>query len=619
MDNNFLTAKRSSLALCIIVSTTVSFAQKITKNTVSMVSGTVCPLATNYSVSIPKNMGACHIKWTASGGTINGKDDQKAVSVDWSDTPGATASISVTFYGCEKGNPNENAGDSMDELILSVKGQSVPTYYNSLDVDICSKNPVRIQIPPIYVQGTGGIGEPPLQEATYVWTLPSGWAFRGVDSGCTALNSIDIYPTECAKQGNVLVRGAVGGGCQPTGFTSTASISLNVAVPYMKMGPQGAYTGAILGKIEPVSFAATVSPSLQCVSSYKWSFPPGWKSNGQSSPVTTTTNTITITPSGTPSDAGAISVMANLACGGVLTTSSFNVPFIPPQITGPGIVCTRGNFMVQNVAPGVNYSWSSRNSRGLSVVPSSADASTGTFDAMPGFSGNVPVNVNLSFNGNVVSATSKPFVGTPCASISTLIYPSPSRAVNPIGLNAATAYHFKCDPVLGAVSYNWILPSGFSFPNGNGSAAEYITTSSLNGSYTLYCQVINTCGASYTNSLTINITGGTNPTARGGEKGTGGGKKPPITLMAASPLKIKMYPNPTIHSFTLNVMDTTAEQNPVTEYEVRLFDQSSREVLHINSKDAETHIPVDHLPPNLYYILIQSKEGVLKEELLIDH
>lgn len=131
------------------------------------------------------------------------------------------------------------------------------------------------------------------------------------------------------------------------------------------------------------------------------------------------------------------------------------------------------------------------------------------------------------------------------------------------------------------------------------------------------------CGAAYTNSLTINITGGVNPpntgggSTGGGGTGSGGGKKPPIAVMAAPPIKVNMYPNPTIHSFIVNVTDTTTNENPITEYEVHLFDQSSKEVIYIKSTDAETHIPVDHLPPNVYYLVIQSKEGILKEELLI--
>jgi hypothetical protein len=591
------------------------------------VQGAICPNSTMlYHVSIPSDFGLCKIKWKATNGDIIGADNTSKVSVSWSDTPGATATLSVVFESCEDGNTNQGKGDNLSKLILSVKDQAVPTYYNSLNVDFCSKNMVHIQIPHVYVQGTGGIGEPPLQEVLYLWTLPSGWTFTNGSSASTTLNSIDIAPTSCAMPGNVLVKGAIGLGCQGSGFTSTSTISLNGVRPVLTLGPQGGYAGAILGRTDPVTFTATVSPAIQCVTSYTWNYPRGWSYNGnQTYPPVTTSNTITLIPSGTEADAGSVSVLVNLSCGGILITPSYTVPFTPPKVTGPGMVCTSGNFTVQNVAPGVSYAWSSGNTSGLNLVPASAGSSTATFNAVPGFSGNVPVNVNVTFKSNTVSATTTPFVGMPSASITTLIYPSPSRGVNPISLNAAATYYFRCDPVLGASSYNWILPSGFSFLNSNGNPATYITTSSVNGTYTLYCQTVNACGAAYTNSLTINITGGTNPpttgggTTGGGGTGSGGGRKPPIAVMAAPPFKFNMYPNPSIHSFIVNVMDTTVNENPITDYEVRLFDQTSKEVFYIRANSAETHIPVDHLPPNIYYLVIQSKEGILKEELLINH
>jgi hypothetical protein len=591
-------------------------------NSASSLSGTICPQITvQYSINSPAG---CVPHWTPTNGQLTTPNDQGNVSVVWDDKPGATAALSVTFSGCTKSD-NNKLTPTWSALILSVKDQPVPTYYNSLNIDFCAKKQsVHIQIPHVYVQGTGGIGEPPLQEVTYTWKLPSGWYHVNGGSGSTTVNFIDIYPNECAMPGNVIVQGSLVGLCSQAGFTAAATISLNGVRPTLVMGPQGGYAGAILGKTDPVTFTATVSPAIQCVNSYTWTYPRGWSYNGnQTYPAVTTSNTITLIPSGTDADAGPVSVAANLSCGNDLTTMPYTVPFVPPQVTGPGVVCTSGNFTVQNVAPGVSYAWSSGNTTGLNVVPSSAGNSTATFNAVPGFSGNVPVNVNVTFKSNTVTATSNPFVGMPSASIATLIYPSPSRGVNPIGLNAAATYYFRCDPVVGAASYNWILPSGFSFLNSNGNPATYITTTSVNGTYTLYCQAVNMCGAAYTNSLTINITGGVNPpntgggSTGGGGTGSGGGKKPPIAVMTAPPIKVNMYPNPTIHSFIVNVTDTTTNENPITEYEVHLFDQSSKEVMYIKSTDAQTHIPVDHLPPNVYYLVIQSKEGILREELLI--
>lgn len=90
-------------------------------------------------------------------------------------------------------------------------------------------------------------------------------------------------------------------------------------------------------------------------------------------------------------------------------------------------------------------------------------------------------------------------------------------------------------------------------------------------------------------------------------------------LTQTFPQMFPILPTLTLSHFTSAHTVPSADQNPVKEYEVRLFDQSSREVLYIKSADAETHIPVDHLLPNVYYLVIQSKEGILKEELLISH
>ena len=120
--------------------------QTITKNTSSVVSGTVCPgSSTSYSVSIPSNFGTCKIKWTVTNGAINGADNLQNVSVTWSDTPGATSTITVTFSGCANGNPNEGVASSKSELILSVKNQSWGSYGTSVDVDYCTKAEVLLQ------------------------------------------------------------------------------------------------------------------------------------------------------------------------------------------------------------------------------------------------------------------------------------------------------------------------------------------------------------------------------------------------------------------------------------------------------------------------------------------
>ncbi len=129
--------------------------QTITKTTSSNVAGTVCPESgTEYSVSIPSNFGSCKIKWTVTGGVINGADDKPKVSVAWNDVRGLTSTIKVTFAGCAEGNANEGLNDSKSELILSVKDQPFDTFPNVINLDFC--NPPQ-SIPLAFGGGVRGI------------------------------------------------------------------------------------------------------------------------------------------------------------------------------------------------------------------------------------------------------------------------------------------------------------------------------------------------------------------------------------------------------------------------------------------------------------------------------
>lgn len=329
--------KKNFLFLFLLLQMAIlSYSQKITlTSTPPPVDGTVCPeMPTTYKVDVPSGFEKCTIQWSATNDEIT--SSYNTVSVTWHDIPGGEAQLQCKFVGC--GNKNDDTTVTWSALILSVKDQAVPTYYNSLNIDFCAKKqPVHIQIPHVYVQGTGGIGEPPLQEVTYTWKLPPGWYHVNGGSGSTAVNFIDIYPNECAMPGNVIVQGSLAGLCSQAGFTAAATISLNGVRPTLIMGPQGGYAGAILGKTDPVTFTATVSPAIQCVNSYTWTYPRGWSYNGnQTYPAVTTGNTITLIPSGTDADAGPVSVAANLSCGNDLTTMPYTVPFYSSAGHRPG-------------------------------------------------------------------------------------------------------------------------------------------------------------------------------------------------------------------------------------------------------------------------------------------
>jgi hypothetical protein len=266
------------LALCLELS-----AQTITKNTSGPISGTVCPSSyTYYEVSVPSGFGGCQIEWTVTNGDKISQTGPN-VTVQWHDTPGATGTVTATFSNCGSGNEGNNGvTSSLSELILSVKNQAWGSYGNSVNVDYCTKAEVYLTVPRMFVQGTGGIAQPPLTEVSYAWTLPAGW--KEVGTGRTGFfgtstNFITIEPIQCSVPGQVTVYGTLIGSvfCTSSAPSATATISLNGANPVATVGPQAGYTGGSACNTTPVTFYATTSVALGCISSYDWQYPVSWE------------------------------------------------------------------------------------------------------------------------------------------------------------------------------------------------------------------------------------------------------------------------------------------------------------------------------------------------------
>ncbi|MEI9919703.1 MAG: T9SS type A sorting domain-containing protein [Bacteroidota bacterium] len=401
------------LALCLFLSLMfISFyvsSQTITKETPSVINGTVCPTSlTDYKVSIPNNFGSCNIKWTATNGAISGDDNKRTVSVVWSDIPGATATLTVKFSGCGSGNPNEGVTSNKTELILSVKNQAWNPYGSSVNVDYCTTTQVDLLVPRMLVQGTGGIAQPPLVEAAYLWTLPSGWKENGtnrIGSFGTTTNFITIQPIACAKPGNVTVYGTLAGAgpfCNSAEKSATATISLNGANPVVTVGPQPGYTGGSLCDTNPVTFFATTSVALGCISSYTWLFPPSW------SLVSQTGNSITLRPSGTVADSNPIKANVNLTCGATLTSGIFTPPFTSPSLTGSSACAGGSQFILNKVPANATISWTATPSYLFATASGSF-----TFDPVVSNGFTLSVGNNLQSGSATVAET----VATSCGMV----------------------------------------------------------------------------------------------------------------------------------------------------------------------------------------------------------
>ncbi len=249
---------------------------------------------------------------------------------------------------------------------------------------------------------------------------------------------------------------------------------------------------------------------------------------------------------------------SNIICTGTVNLTNPNcLPTTWSIVSGPATLSSAGNTQVTVRATG-----------------------TGSV-ALRAIAGNYTSDININVNNS-----------GPSASNATLIYPSGQRGVDPVPLCAGCAYNFLVDFVAGATSYTWVLPSGFSFVSGRNTSTPGIRTSSVSGTYTLYCSANNACGTSWTHSLVINV-------------GSGGQQQ-----------RIAVYPNPTQQDLNIEYIttndDLTISSTDKTEnddFSVKLFNDSNQEVRSGLSSDGKLTIDIRDLKDGLYYLRVTDTKG----------
>lgn len=562
--------------------------QTITKTTSSNLAGTVCPVSgTGYSVSIPSNFGSCKIKWTVTGGVINGFDNQPSVSVTWNDVRGLTSTIKVTFSGCAEGNPNEGLFDTKSELILSIKDQPFDTFPNNvINLDFCNPpQSIPITVPAMVVDGTGGLGQPARTEAVYLWNLPAGWKdFTTGKTGefGTPSRSITIVPLACAEPGVIVVKGSLRGwqGCGSSEFSAPANISLNTNLqpPSVSVSPPQGFAGTTSCNTTPVTFTAQVANQGNCsISNYAWTKPASWSIVGPSNG-----STITLSPSGTPADAAAIGVKVTFGYGSN-RTGSFTPTFKTPVLSGVSPLCDTATFIVSN-AQGLALTWTSTNT-GIATVNSSGKV-TRNGNAGGG------VTITATFPCPVQPVTKFTWVGLPSqpGSVSGEMYPSVGGIYQYISSASSQ----------GAAYHNWLLPyyGNPVWSQSGGSINGIINTLTPNlivGSSSGFVQVFghNVCGDGGVSKMRVfPVSGG------------GGGHQQ----------RIAVYPNPTSSNLTI---EATPESVAVTDapvapeaskakkeksFNAKLLDQLGTVLQTADSKKGKIVFDLINLKDGFYYL-----------------
>lgn len=307
----------------------------------------------------------------------------------------------------------------------------------------------------------------------YIWTLPAGWSITSGDSTNV------IYATSGTTGGTVSV--AIGNQCG-----SSQAVNKTVTVVPSNLGAAGNITG--YAELCPGQQVAYSVDPVQGASSYVWTLPQGWTTNGSNTNIISATN---------GSASGLVQVSAANSCGvsqpATLNVTVLSAPVIGNPVAGPAQVCTgqQAQFSIPTVAGASDYTWtlpagwqlvSPGNSNSITAVANNAGTVQVTAANQCGTSAAVELTVTANTAPVLTGAIQGP--DTICQGGGEGIY----YVISPM-------------PSAGNV-YDWTLPAGWSFATADSTMSPVLNVTS---SGNLSVIASNECGLS-TNTLSLAIT-----------------------------------------------------------------------------------------------------------------
>jgi hypothetical protein len=375
--------------------------------------------------------------------------------------------------------------NSINATVGTISGNITVTANNSCGASVFQTivvNVAEIPASPIAINGSPSICEntsnvysvTPVAGATsYNWTLPGGW------SGSSSTASINT--TANTSGGNITVSASNTCG---TSAPQTLLVTVNV-IP--------GSSGVITGNQAPCT---GVSETYTCniatdADSYVWILPSGYTG-------TSLTNSIDVLTGTQP---GIIQVYAVNGCGQgpistlLITPNGNSVPAQPGAISGTATVCygTNAAFNVQAVPGATSYTWTAPNGWTGSSTTNAVTFNVGQS------SGLITVTANNAC-GSSIASQMMVFVDS--------IPDSPSAITGTINACANTLETYSIDPVSGATSYVWTLPSGWSGTSITNMID--VVTDLTSGTITVVAE--NNCGVSAPQTLSVTVHDPTPPT-----------------------------------------------------------------------------------------------------------
>ena len=323
--------------------------------------------------------------------------------------------------------------------------------------------------------------------ASYLWqeSTNGGSSWNPVSNGGIYSNAttptLSITGATSGMNG-YLYRCNVTGSCSGNPTSTAGMLTINPAP-----GAAGTITGMASVCQGESGIVFSVS-SVSSAASYSWSVPTGATiTNGSG------TNSITVSFSGSASS-GNVQVTPSNTCGQGTASPAFAVtvnqlPASPASITGNTNLCESSSqtYSIATVSGATSYTW---------TLPA----------GWTGTSTTETINTTAGSNGGTVSVTANNSCGSSAAQSMTVTVATlpamPSGINGPDIVCSGSSQTYSVSPVVGATSYLWTLPAGWT----GSSSSDNINTIAQGNSGNISVAAVNSCGTSSTQTKAVTVT-----------------------------------------------------------------------------------------------------------------
>jgi hypothetical protein len=534
---------------------------------------------------------ACNYEWTVTNGEIlggfqNGNTSTfsggSQVQIKWLNTT-SSGSIQVNATNC---NPSSgNSSKTWTIPILSINGVNPGAITGDANVTVNVTANKVYSISQINFPNIGSGDSNPFQVSSYEWEIPSGWT---VQSGGTT-KSITVTPDNCSG-GNIRVRGKntqCTSGPYYTNWSTVKTVTRTIATPSTISGPDF----VVCSNTTPIQFTV---PAVTGATSYVWTKPSNWGG-------TSTTNSITLTPSGT--DGGNVTVKAE-GCSLQSTASIKSVPVelfnpsAPPTISGPSVIpCTGATFTLSNVPTGATVTWLASPGYFYTNSGSGTSASLTPYDLSSGGPGTVTFTVS-----------------TACGN-----FPVQSNEFSVQGLLPGAIY-FTNSENEGMYFCSSSYGNYFEIVSGASGTSYEARLLDITGQTVLYTSNVTNYQAGTPNLWSYYPSSdgyyvfevrGTNECGSTDWVGT------EVEYINCSSL-FSVSPNPADNYVDIEMSDDVGKKTETELYQITLVDDTGTEILKTSSNKKKQRVDTSPLKKGEYILRIQYKGEVTSRRIIID-